>query len=300
MVPLLDQRALLRHRTPEIGPAMNISALKQLDRELPVRGFGIKYVLRGVERYTVNGQPMPIAEDCYLLVNRTSPCRVTIDSARPVLGFCVELTGELMDDVAQAWLQPDAIAEKGRAGFFMSEEFPEGRHSAQGTRLGPVLKALAHELFAAPEQLRNAPRDIFYRMAELIVQDHQPYMAQLRSLAAARLSTRKAIRIRVAHAKAYIDACYGQPLQVVDMAREAAMSEYHFYRAFRAVHGVSPHRYLQHRRLAAAREILVTGKGTVLDAALLCGFADAPTFSKAFRKAYGHPPSEVLRRTSRI
>lgn len=299
MVPLFDQRNL---QMPSLlqGPALNISALTQLDRALPIRGFAIKYVLEGTERYTVNGMPFPIGADQYLLANRFVENRVTIDSALPVRGLCIELTTAVLDEVVQAWATPEALDEGCSTSFFTGAEFPESRNDAQRTSLGPMLRELATAFFRRPHAAQHAGRGLYYQLAERVVQDHLAMIPRLRAVRAARPATRKLIYQRVQRAKAFMDSRFTDSLDVADMAREAAMSEYHFFRAFRAVEGITPHRYVQQRRLEFARHLLLSGHASVLEAALGSGFADAPSFSKSFRKAYGHAPSALLRRSSRI
>ena len=56
--------------------------------------------------------------------------------------------------------------------------------------------------------------------------------------------------------------------------------------------GVTPHRYLNDRRLMAAAENLAGQSGvSVADVAHACGFREPLYFSKMFRKRFGVPPS---------
>ena len=63
--------------------------------------------------------------------------------------------------------------------------------------------------------------------------------------------------------------------------------------------GVTPHRYLEDKRLKMAAELLVTdasaGARTIMDIAFLCGFHDPLYFSKMFRKKYGISPRNYTR-----
>ena len=59
--------------------------------------------------------------------------------------------------------------------------------------------------------------------------------------------------------------------------------------------GVTPHQYLQDKRLQAAAELLVsqsTGKGSVAEIARMCGFREPLYFSRVFKKTYGVSPSQ--------
>ena len=67
-------------------------------------------------------------------------------------------------------------------------------------------------------------------------------------------------------------------------------------RAFREVFGVSPHRLLMLRRLAAVRrELLRADAGTsVTDVATRWGFFHLGRFSQEYRLMYGERPSQTL------
>jgi AraC family transcriptional regulator len=282
------------------GPRFDMSSIQQVDRPMRIPGFAVKYVLQGTERYTVNGEPFPVHAGQYLLANRCSESHVVIDSDRPVEGFCIELTTALMDEVVHGWSWPESFAtEKGEC-FFVGPEFLEGVHDSRKTWAGLGLKRMADRLSAADPNDRIVELEAYYTLAEQIVRDHLPLLPRLRSIKAVRSGTRKDIYRRIQRAKAFMDATYHKPSNVADLAREAAMSEYHFFRAFRAVEGTTPHQYVTALRLREAHSLLQQGHYTVQDVALRLGFADAPTFSKAFRKFHGHTPSVLLRGMRRI
>ncbi|MEO8589075.1 MAG: AraC family transcriptional regulator [Flavobacteriales bacterium] len=299
MHPLFDQRSFDTRRTHG-GPGLNLSVLHQLDRALPVSGFAIKYVVQGIERYTVAGAGYPVSAGHYLLANRCCETRVLIDDALPVKGLCIELTTALLDDVVHGCTRPEDFADAAGTSFFTGPEFLEGMHDARHSTLGPLLHQLAADLFTDPSDARYAGTGLYYALAERVVRDHEAVVPRLRALGAVRATTRKDIYRRVQRAKAFMDADLHRPLSVEAMAREAAMGTYHFFRAFRSIEGMSPHQYRLQRRFQAAHAMLLQGHTSVHDTALLTGFADMPSFSKAFSKHYGHPPSHLLGGSRRI
>ena len=87
-----------------------------------------------------------------------------------------------------------------------------------------------------------------------------------------------------------------EPLEVSQLARRAAMSERTFLRRFTEATGMTPKAWLQHERLARARELLESGTDGSERIAELCGFRSVESFRVAFRNAVGLPPSAYRER----
>ena len=82
-------------------------------------------------------------------------------------------------------------------------------------------------------------------------------------------------------------------LKIGGLHELCGVSDTYFRRMFLEQFGIAPKRYVQERRLAQAKAILDNGEySNIGEVALLTGFEDALYFSKAFRKKYGHAPSE--------
>jgi AraC family transcriptional regulator len=92
-----------------------------------------------------------------------------------------------------------------------------------------------------------------------------------------------------------IEADAHLPLGLADLAREAAMSRYHFLRTFRHVVGLTPHQFVLRTRLHNAAVALRRSTRPVLDVALDAGFADLSTFNRRFRATMGVTPSAYRR-----
>jgi AraC-like DNA-binding protein len=91
--------------------------------------------------------------------------------------------------------------------------------------------------------------------------------------------------------RAYIDRHYAKPLTVPHLATLAGLSTFHFIRAFRAESGVTPHQYLRDRRLARARELLVTTPLPVTDVCDAVGFQSLGSFCALFKRVTGESPA---------
>lgn len=90
----------------------------------------------------------------------------------------------------------------------------------------------------------------------------------------------------------YMNRNFSEQLTIERLAREAAVSKFHFTRLFHQATGVTPHRYLSDRRLFVGRRLLETTDSSISEIAAKCGFARPSYFATAFSKKYGMSPSD--------
>jgi transcriptional regulator GlxA family with amidase domain len=82
----------------------------------------------------------------------------------------------------------------------------------------------------------------------------------------------------------------GQHPGVPDVARAVGVSEVHLRRIFRKIMNLSPKTAFQEIRMEQARELLEDRRLTVEAVAAEFGFSDASSFTRAFRRQFGHAP----------
>lgn len=282
---------------PKNGNHLNFSVFRKLQTSLTFQGLSVKYVVQGTERYTVNGNKYDINAGEYLLANGCSEGAVEIYSPIAVKGICVHITPALLTDV---WASYRETAVPGshitENHFFNDPEFPEQRYHSGKTYLGSTLQQLAAILSYAPHAHHHFTTELYYKLAENMVLDHIPIFADLSSIQVARPGTRKELYRKISRGKAHIDQNFSVSLKIEQVARDSALSEYHFFRLFRMVYGITPHQYLLQKRLEAARKFLEKKQMNVSETAIATGFPDIHSFSKAFKKHFGLSPSTLLSR----
>jgi len=87
-----------------------------------------------------------------------------------------------------------------------------------------------------------------------------------------------------------------RPLSIREVAREAAMSPFHFIRQFEAVFGATPHQFRVQARLERAKDLLAHSDCSVTEVCLEVGFSSLGSFSDLFARRVGAPPSVYRRR----
>lgn len=94
----------------------------------------------------------------------------------------------------------------------------------------------------------------------------------------------------------YIHAHMHEPIAVVDLARDAALSVDYFSKLVKNKTGLSPLRFLQKCRVEKALELLRTGEFRVAEAALEVGFYDQSHLDRQCRKFFGFSAKTACRR----
>jgi AraC-like DNA-binding protein len=80
-----------------------------------------------------------------------------------------------------------------------------------------------------------------------------------------------------------------------DLATECGLSPGRFMRAFKKTFGVPVRRYLLHKRIQAAKSVLLHSNESLLEVALEVGFTDQPAFNRSFREIVGTSPGKWRR-----
>lgn len=91
-------------------------------------------------------------------------------------------------------------------------------------------------------------------------------------------------------AKEMIDACLDGEIKLTAIADECGISVSHLTRAFKRTTGLPPHQWLLHRRVEAAKDLLLDPKVPVVEVAIRCGFADQSHLTRVFSRLVGSPP----------
>lgn len=103
------------------------------------------------------------------------------------------------------------------------------------------------------------------------------------------------VRSALQEIQRWVAANPGLKHDIASLAKRAGMSARHFSRVFNMEIGISPAMWIEATRVAAAKTLLQNGYDTPKSVAFKCGFANADTFRRTFKKHLGLTPSEFRR-----
>lgn len=284
---------LLEPRDP--GNTVDYSKLRQFEHALKCTRFSIKYVLKGTECYQINGQKFLVRQGEYLFLNPTCEGAALINDRSFVTGICINMLPEMVAEVVTTLHNPaSALAEYDLQHFLQTSDFFENQFRASTTHLGRMLEQLGGVVVREAQAGIEFNPEFFYALTENMILDSQHICRQIQSIPAIKIATRKDLLRKVLAGKNFIDDCFTTNLHIPDIAKEAGLSEYHFFRLFKTAFQTTPYRYLLEKRLVHAHRQLLSGNCSVSEMALATGFADIFSFSKAFKKRFGISPSNLL------
>ena len=97
---------------------------------------------------------------------------------------------------------------------------------------------------------------------------------------------------RINKVVAYINNHLDETLDLKTLANEAALSDFHFHRIFKALKGEAIGGYITRLRLEATARLLLYTALTIEEIAFNIGYETPASLSKAFKKQYGISPTE--------
>ena len=270
-----------------IGPMLGKShvTLNGRARDYYVRDFpgplSIKSVLAGAAVWETDEGRFEIGPGSCLVINDQQSYSITVESREVVETFCLFFARGFVEDVQRATTTSDtALLDEPRRDLRL--EFHER------VRIGDsVLTPLLKRLYPAGND-----ESLILQVAEALVRLREDTMRDASKLPAAKASTREELLRRVHRARNVIEGSLAEPLSLHGVAREAALSPYHFHRSFTRLFRETPHEYLIRRRLEHAAALLKNTDMPVTGVCFACGFQSLGSFSSLFRKRTGASPME--------
>ncbi|MGA7809321.1 helix-turn-helix domain-containing protein [Bradyrhizobium sp.] len=103
----------------------------------------------------------------------------------------------------------------------------------------------------------------------------------------------------IRRALAYINDQPARQIGLEELAAVSGLSRFHFGREFKRHVGMTPVEYVEHSRIARAKELIRRAELPLAQVALAIGFADQSHFTRRFRHHVGYTPAAFAREHAR-
>ncbi|HZG10045.1 MAG TPA: helix-turn-helix domain-containing protein [Allosphingosinicella sp.] len=237
----------------------------------------VKYVLQGEETYEMDGRTRRVRAGEFMLVEAGVEFEARLSASADAIGLCVYL----------------GVEDEGREGMHA----PLGRGRAiAGSRIDPLASLLGNYARLLADRPSAGPA-----LARRIVQETtigaQDYLAtftnRLERLGSVKQSTRTETLQRLERARCFIHDASDRPINLDEIANEAALSRFHLTRSFAEVYGLPPLAYHRRLRLESAARLLKSETVSATQIADRLGYGSLSAFTRAFRQNFGVPPSQA-------
>ncbi|NMO22287.1 AraC family transcriptional regulator [Pyxidicoccus fallax] len=287
---LAELAALVERLTPGDGihptAIEHVSLLRAARPAEPLRVLykpALCVIAQGSKQVILGDEVYPYDASHHLIVSVDLPVigQVTRATPRaPYLCFQLDLDPVEIADLVLKAGPPPPPSQRGLArGLFLGETSP--------VLLDAVLRLV--RLLETPEDIPAlaplATREILYR---LLKGEHGWRLAQIASA--------NSQAQRIARAIGWLKTHFAEPLRIEDVAREVHMSTSSLHHHFKAVTAMSPLQYQKQLRLQEARRLLLSDDVDVATAGFRVGYESPSQFNREYRRLFGTPPGQDLRR----
>lgn len=247
--------------------------------------LSIKAVTGGSEDYFVDGHRIRVDDDTFLILNAGRSYGSSINAINPVHSFSVFFEPGLVQEVQDALLRsPEALLGDPSVDRHPPPEFDEQLRVHENT-VTPVLRHIQEVIDAGEDEDMWLEEQLHLLMARMLRLQGRERRAGER-ISAAKPATRRELRRRVGQGVTFIHTHFSEQIALRDMARAAHLSPFHFLRAFKEVHGITPSTYLNRKRRCAALRLIHESKWTLTQIAASVGFGSRTTLYRQLRAAH--------------
>jgi AraC family transcriptional regulator len=257
-----------------------ISQKSQKHLDFQAKGFTLRYLSEGKEKFRMAGLSYQIEAGQFVLLN---PGQVHYSVEQPSSGVWAEISladlAPLLKEIRRN--QPEKYKLL-RADKNESLQLFDHVYSVDNSQLGLLLKSWSESDTRKTEKIR----ELFGALLE-----HQmEVFEKINRLTSAKLSTRMELYRRLCQAQDYIHQNLESPLDLDTLSQVACLSKYHFIRLFKEVYEETPRQYLIKQRLDRAKNLLVGSKKTFHEICHEVGLKDSSSFGRLFKRSFGSTP----------
>ena len=256
--------------------------------------LSIKAASGGSEDYFVDGRRVAVDDDTFLILNHGRSYGSRIEAIQPVHSFSIFFDTRLTGQVRQALLQPSRQ--------LLADEVDEASPAVEFSE-----RLFAHDSVVSPAiryirtVVDNGLQDEMWLEEQLLIlltkmmRSHYNRLRLSSTICAVKPATRRELLERMHLGMDFIYTRYCDPIGLRDIADAARLSQFHFLRTFKSVHGMTPSTFLNLTRAAKALRLLQTTSLSVTTIADQVGFGSRTSLFRHMAAFYRTTPTNIRR-----
>ncbi|WP_018477865.1 helix-turn-helix transcriptional regulator [Pontibacter roseus] len=254
--------------------------------------FTIFTNISGTSTVSTGRQRVQVDEDSFFITNRAQYYSLEVDSEQDVETFNMHLGRDVWEDFvySQSLEQTTLLDNPFESSTSAVSEFPN-LLQLQTSQMSKAIQHL-HQLSKQPHSGSLEIEEALLPLLLGLAFQKKELTRQVLRIPTLRPATRQELFRRVCMATDYMLSKSTETAPLERLAAMACLSKFHFLRTFTSIHRTTPHQFMLQQRLRRAQRLLSKTRLAVGDIALLCGFPEVSTFSRAFRKAMGTTPHQ--------
>ncbi len=244
--------------------------------------------LKGHSHCRVEQRRVLIENDRYLLSPANTFFDLEIENSRQTETLNIHFAEGFAEQVWLAYTLPgQRLLDAGE--ISLSQLFTDSLTVARSPAFDGLILNLRQEMQAGPvDKLRE--EELMTQLMLHLLESHFQLRQTIQRLPAQKMGTREALYKRLNYSLDYLHSHYAEAIDLEQLASVAALSKYHYLRAFKALYQQTPYQYLVQLRIRKASHLLKKTKQPVTWIAFESGFENVSVFNRRFRQLVGATP----------
>jgi AraC family transcriptional regulator len=257
--------------------------------------LSIRAVWGGAQYCHLNRRTIAVDDDSFLILNHGQIYSTSIHSEVPVEALAICFRPDLVEDIENdAAASLEQALSRDRRAIEPGWDFCENLHP-HDNKVSTVLRFIKAHLMQGLVDAAWYDEQLMFLLARMKSHRDRLY-ERVNSIALVRPATRREVYRRIGLATDFMHTNYAGEVDLQTLAGMAHLSKYHFLRLFALVHGVTPHNYLQRKRITRAARLLASTQRTMGEVAQRVGFAEVSTLVRQMRRWIGLTPNQIRTR----
>jgi AraC family transcriptional regulator len=266
---------------------------EQTERDNILGTFSLFMNLAGNSVVQTGGKTFRVSDDFYCISNKNTSYNLHIPKNGQTETFNIHFGENLMNDV---------ITCMERKSEYLLDN--EGHFSDTQFELLPKLYLKNPKINAYVSRLQSLrceqEDNEYLLLSEIfaeIYSQNVAFLDNMISIKSVKNSTKKELLSRVTLAADYLTENALISVSLDELASHCALSKFHLLRTFKSVFGCTPMQYHAQIKLKKAKTMIVSGKYSISETALLLGFSELSAFSRFFKSYEQKAPLFFVHKT---